>query len=101
MSAKRGLTICFEPDRRPAPPGWLFVTVVAPFHGLAVGVKSAGVARLHSGTAGRSCASSGGGLDHYQVHGYRAWYRHITLSMAAAAFLVIVRDSAKKGTHYQ
>ncbi|MEV5543691.1 hypothetical protein AB0L13_43460, partial [Saccharopolyspora shandongensis] len=26
------------------------------------------------------------GLDHYQVRGYEAWYRHITLSMAAAAF---------------
>lgn len=37
------------------------------------------------------------GLDHYQVRGYEAWYRHITLSMAAAAFLVITRDTAKKG----
>lgn len=37
------------------------------------------------------------GLDHYQVRGYHAWYRHITLSMAAAAFLVITRDAAKKG----
>jgi len=37
------------------------------------------------------------GLDHYQVRRYEAWYRHITLSMAAAAFLVITRDAAKKG----
>ncbi|WP_083472547.1 IS701 family transposase [Kibdelosporangium phytohabitans] len=37
------------------------------------------------------------GLDHYQVRGYAAWYRHITLSMAAAAFLVITREAAKKG----
>ena len=37
------------------------------------------------------------GLDHYQVRGYHAWYRHITLSMAAAAFLVITRDAVKKG----
>ncbi|WP_435876000.1 IS701 family transposase [Saccharopolyspora shandongensis] len=37
------------------------------------------------------------GLDHYQVRGYEAWYRHITLSMTAAAFLVIIRDTAKKG----
>jgi SRSO17 transposase len=37
------------------------------------------------------------GLDHYQVRGYRAWYRHITLSMVAAAYLVITRDAAKKG----
>jgi SRSO17 transposase len=37
------------------------------------------------------------GLDHYQVRGYQAWYRHITLAMVAAAFLVIIRDTAKKG----
>jgi SRSO17 transposase len=37
------------------------------------------------------------GLDHYQVRRYEAWYRHITLSMAAAAFLVITRDAIKKG----
>lgn len=37
------------------------------------------------------------GLDHYQVRGYPAWYRHITLSMAAAAFLVVLRTVAKKG----
>lgn len=37
------------------------------------------------------------GLDHYQVRSYRAWYRHITLSLAAAAFLVLTRDTAKKG----
>jgi SRSO17 transposase len=29
------------------------------------------------------------GLDHYQVRHYDAWYRHITLSMLAAAFLAI------------
>jgi SRSO17 transposase len=37
------------------------------------------------------------GLDHYQVRGYTAWYRHITLSMAALAFLAILRAEAKKG----
>lgn len=37
------------------------------------------------------------GLDHYQVRGYQAWYRHITLSMTALSFLVIVRDVTKKG----
>jgi SRSO17 transposase len=37
------------------------------------------------------------GLDHYQVRRYHAWYRHITLSMAAAAFLLVIRDTAKKG----
>jgi SRSO17 transposase len=29
------------------------------------------------------------GLDHYQVRKYNAWYRHITLSMLAAAFLAV------------
>ena len=28
-------------------------------------------------------------LDHYQVRRYDAWYRHITLSLLAAAFLVV------------
>ncbi|MGF0304582.1 IS701 family transposase [Rhodococcus rhodochrous] len=37
------------------------------------------------------------GLDHYQVRGYTAWYRYITLSMAAAAFLTILRRDAQKG----
>ena len=29
------------------------------------------------------------GLDHYQVRKYRAWYRHVTLSMLAHAFLAV------------
>jgi SRSO17 transposase len=34
------------------------------------------------------------GLDHYQVRKYRAWYRHVTLSMLACAFLAVTaRDS--------
>ncbi|WP_405885473.1 IS701 family transposase [Streptomyces sp. NBC_01384] len=38
------------------------------------------------------------GLDHYQVRLYRAWYRHITLSMAALAYLTAVRaQEATKG----
>jgi hypothetical protein len=37
------------------------------------------------------------GLDHYQVRSYRAWYRHITLAMAVAAFLVVIRDGLRKG----
>ena len=40
------------------------------------------------------------GLDHYQVRGYTAWYRHITLSMAAAAFLTILRRDAQKGAFH-
>jgi hypothetical protein len=31
------------------------------------------------------------GLDQYQVRRYDAWYAHITLAMAAAAFLVLTR----------
>jgi SRSO17 transposase len=43
------------------------------------------------------------GLDHYQVRRYRAWYRHITLSMLAHAFLAVAARSAwpapaEKGT---
>ena len=38
------------------------------------------------------------GLDHYQVRLYRAWYRHITLSMAALAYLTALRaEEAAKG----
>lgn len=38
------------------------------------------------------------GLDHYQVRLYRAWYRHITLSMAALAYLTAIRAAeAVKG----
>jgi SRSO17 transposase len=29
------------------------------------------------------------GLDHYQVRQDRAWYRHVTLAMAAHAFLAV------------
>ncbi|MDJ0375207.1 IS701 family transposase [Streptomyces sp. H10-C2] len=31
------------------------------------------------------------GLDHYQVRLFRAWYRHITLAMAALAYLTAIR----------
>jgi SRSO17 transposase len=38
------------------------------------------------------------GLDHYQVRHYRAWYRHITLAMAALAYLTATRAAeAAKG----
>jgi SRSO17 transposase len=38
------------------------------------------------------------GLDHYQVRRYHAWYAHITLAMAAAAFLTATRaHEAEKG----
>ena len=35
------------------------------------------------------------GLDHYQVRLYRAWYRHITLSMLAHAFLAVAAHDAR------
>jgi SRSO17 transposase len=35
------------------------------------------------------------GLDHYQVRKYDAWYRHITLSMLAAAFLVVTAHAER------
>jgi SRSO17 transposase len=31
------------------------------------------------------------GLDHYEVRRYDAWYRHVTLSLLAAAFLAVQR----------
>lgn len=39
------------------------------------------------------------GLDHYQVRQYTGWYRHLTLSKFAHAFLSVVR--AKKGALIQ
>jgi SRSO17 transposase len=45
------------------------------------------------------------GLDHYQVRKYEAWYRHITLSMLAAAFLAVTacaeRERDQKGAPRQ
>ncbi|UUU23781.1 IS701 family transposase [Streptomyces sp. DSM 40750] len=38
-------------------------------------------------------AKNEAGLDHYQVRQYPAWYRHITLAMAAAAHLTAVRST--------
>jgi SRSO17 transposase len=35
------------------------------------------------------------GLDHYQVRLYDAWYRHITLSMLAAAFLAVTAHTER------
>ena len=35
------------------------------------------------------------GLDHYQVRRYHAWYRHITLSMLAAAFLAVTAHTER------
>lgn len=42
-------------------------------------------------------AKNEAGLDQYQVRDWRAWYAHITLSMAAHALLVITKALASKG----
>jgi SRSO17 transposase len=42
-------------------------------------------------------AKNEAGLDQYQVRDWRAWYAHITLSMAAHALLVIAKSIAAKG----
>ncbi|HYU73337.1 MAG TPA: IS701 family transposase [Ktedonobacteraceae bacterium] len=34
------------------------------------------------------------GLDQYEVRGFRAWYRHITLALLAHAILVVLRGQA-------
>jgi SRSO17 transposase len=39
-------------------------------------------------------AKNEAGLDQYQVRDYRAWYAHITLAIAAAAYLSTTRASA-------
>ena len=36
------------------------------------------------------------GLDQYEVRSYKGWYRHITLSMMALAFLVIQRAALEE-----
>ena len=38
------------------------------------------------------------GLDHYQVRKYRAWYRHITLSMLGHAFLAVTAHARRPGS---
>ncbi|GAA3759465.1 hypothetical protein GCM10022225_51130 [Plantactinospora mayteni] len=42
-------------------------------------------------------AKNEAGLDEYQVRDWRAWYAHITLAMAAYAWLVVARSLAVKG----
>jgi SRSO17 transposase len=55
--------------------------------------------RSHVRTAGArwtveesiQCGKGEVGLDHYEVRSWSGWYRHITLSMAAMAFLSVIR----------
>ena len=42
-------------------------------------------------------AKNKAGLDHYQVRKYRAWYRHVTLSMLAHAFLAVTARASREG----
>jgi SRSO17 transposase len=42
-------------------------------------------------------AKNEAGLDEYQVRDWRAWYAHITLSIAAHALLVFARNAAAQG----
>jgi SRSO17 transposase len=44
-------------------------------------------------------AKNEAGMDNYQVRLYHAWYRHITMAMLALAFLAVMRNTSKKGTH--
>nr|AIU93917.1 hypothetical protein LRS1606.483 [Rhodococcus sp. NS1] len=53
----------------------------------AVGGRSSSASRPRRTKPGSTATRSGG---------YTAWYRHITLSMAAAAFLTILRRDAEK-----
>jgi SRSO17 transposase len=45
------------------------------------------------------------GLDHYEVRGFRAWYRYVTLALLAHAVLVVLRAQStspeKKGAQIQ
>jgi SRSO17 transposase len=41
-------------------------------------------------------AKNEAGLDHYQVRKYRAWYRHVTLSMLAHAFLAVTARASRQ-----
>ena len=46
-------------------------------------------------------AKNEAGLDHYQVRKYRAWYRHVTLSMLAHAFLAVAARAARPGRRHR
>jgi SRSO17 transposase len=35
------------------------------------------------------------GLDQYEVRGFHAWYRHVTLALLAHAILVVLRGQAQ------
>jgi SRSO17 transposase len=47
---------------------------------------------------GFEAATSGCGLDQYQVRRWQGWYRHITLASPAHAVLAALRAQAKKNS---
>lgn len=63
--------------------------------GLSALVKVAG--RRWAIEAGFEATKQECGLDEYEVRTWLAWYRHITLSLLAHAFLVALQVQAKKG----
>ena len=53
--------------------------------------------RAYYRVSGKASTTLGeAGLDQYEVRGYRAWYRHITLALLAHAVLVVTRAQGKK-----
>jgi SRSO17 transposase len=42
-------------------------------------------------------AKSQVGLDHYEVRKWPGWYRHVTLTLLAHAFLAVTRTNAVDG----
>jgi SRSO17 transposase len=36
------------------------------------------------------------GLDEYEVRSWHGWYRHVTLSMLALAFLIVLRANGEE-----
>jgi SRSO17 transposase len=45
-------------------------------------------------------AKNEAGLDHYQARAWPAWYRHVTLSMLAHAYLAVTAANCQKGPHH-
>ena len=71
-------------------------------HGCSVGVRTPTELTPEPGTrwAVEECfqqAKNTTGLDEYQVRDWRAWHAHITLSMAAHAWLVVAKTLTTKG----
>ncbi len=58
------------------------------------------IANVPSAEVAFEAAKQECGLDEYEVRGWTAWYRHITLSLLAHALLVTVQaEERKRGVH--